>query len=48
MQSVLGETVVLHADPEPDDDGQPLFFLIFVKRWSGHSHLDDSGDMVIV
>jgi len=25
MQSVLGETVVLNADPEPDDERQALF-----------------------
>ncbi len=26
MQSVLGETVVSIADPEPDDEPVPLFF----------------------
>ncbi len=26
MQSVLGETLVLDADREPDDERQPLFF----------------------
>jgi hypothetical protein len=26
MQSVLGERVLLDADPEPDDEPQPLLF----------------------
>jgi hypothetical protein len=26
MQSVLGETVVLDADPEPDDEPEPVLF----------------------
>jgi hypothetical protein len=31
MQLVLGERVVLDADPEPDDEPQPFFKIFFVK-----------------
>jgi hypothetical protein len=47
MQSVLCETVVLEADPEPDYEPQPIFFSILWKRWSGDTHLYASGDLAI-